>query len=98
MLLIPKYGYLAAAVITVITETFIFIYLFILARNIIKKKISYFNLIKCILSGLMMAAVLIIFHKLNIFALIIIGIIIYGGSLFTFKVLSKEYILSLIRH
>lgn len=97
LLLIPKYGYLAAATTTVVTELFILIYQALLAKKAINFLPQFHNFFKIILSGLIMAIILRLLIGLDIILLIIIGILIYLFLLYILKVITKDALTAVIR-
>lgn len=98
MLLIPRFGYLAAASTTVITELFILAYQGSIVYHLIPYRPKLANLGKSLLAGLIMAAILYLLRNLNVFILIILGSGIYVLLLFAFKALNKELIMSIVRN
>lgn len=92
LILIPRYGLLGAAFATILTE----LLLLILSYKLLKKifnNINIFKLIyKPIISGLLLSSIYFI-KQLNIFLLIVIGAIIYIGTLYLLKDIKKEDII-----
>ncbi len=92
LILIPKYSYIAASFNTLLTESIVAILLIITASKLgflYKKKVLN-NLIRIIISGLIMATFLILFKELNLFILIISSTIIYLVAIFITKAIDKE--------
>lgn len=95
LIFIPKYGYLAAASTTVVTELFILIYLGFLTFKFLPFGLNLKNLWKVLLSGILMGAILYFLNNLNIIVLVILGVGLYIFFLFIFKVIGKGEISAL---
>jgi O-antigen/teichoic acid export membrane protein len=97
IIFIPIYGYLAAAVITVITEVFILIY----QGSIVYKLLPYMPKItifaKSLVAGLIMGLVLYTLNNLNVFILILIGVLIYFLLLLLLRAVNVGIIKSLFK-
>ena len=96
LLLIPKFGYLAAASTTAITELFILVYLYLLAVKFLTFKLEFGNFLKVLPAGLIMAIMLYFLRDLNIILLVVIGAGIYFALLLLFKVISITQIKNLL--
>ncbi|MFA6421949.1 MAG: flippase [Candidatus Buchananbacteria bacterium] len=96
LIFIPLYSFWAAAILTVISELLITIpAYFILKKHLdISFKMNVF--LKSLLAALLMAAVLWLLLPLNIFALIIIGLIVYFVFLFMMRGVDKSLLKELI--
>ena len=92
LLLLPKYGYIAASFITVITELASFIFWFHIMNvngyDIPVHKISVKPVIASLIMGLFIALMNI--FGINLFIVILISIIIYFVVLFVLKTFSEE--------
>jgi O-antigen/teichoic acid export membrane protein len=96
LIFIPKYSYLGAAMTTVFTELLVTI----LILWLIYKTINYFpsfKILKPLLAGVIMGAVLFIFQSWNIFLLLGLGIVVYFIVLYLIKGVTKREILILIK-
>lgn len=102
--LIPYFGVRAAAFDNVLTECYVAVASYFLAKHYIKFTLSFKNTFKMALSAGVMAAVLFVLEPItyrmmqekNIAILIPLGAIIYIGMLFLTKTVTKE-MLSLLR-
>jgi len=88
---IPKYSYWAAAIITVIVESFILISSWLTIKKQTGIKINLDNSAKSFLASLIMAIVISL-TKLNLLANIAIAIIVYFFLLYLFGVMRKEIV------
>ncbi|PIR55335.1 hypothetical protein COU74_01560 [Candidatus Peregrinibacteria bacterium CG10_big_fil_rev_8_21_14_0_10_36_19] len=97
-LIIPAYGFRGAAFTSVLSEMFIFIATFLVARSFLKFNISIKNLAKIIFSGSLMGFAIYylqplsydFFQNWNVLILIPFGAAIYLGSLLATGTVSKE--------
>lgn len=97
LLLIPKFSYIGASIVTVITEFALLIFIFIVANGI-GYGISFGQLkdvVKVIIASLIMGYFISIFSGLTLFILLPIAIIIYVGVLFLIKTFDKDDLLLL---
>ncbi len=98
LILIPKYSYIGASIVNVSTDLLVLCIIMFITRGI---KVIYIpknlknNLFKIISSSLIMGVILYYLKELNLFLLIIVGIIIYIITLFLFKTFDKDEILML---
>ena len=97
LLLMPRYGYLAAASVTVITEVFILIYQSVIVYRLISYRIRVLSLVKSLVAGTIMGLVLVYFNYLNLFLLMAIGAVVYVLLLLLFKALDQNMIKTLFR-
>jgi O-antigen/teichoic acid export membrane protein len=89
LLLLPKYGLIAACFITVLTELTCFIFWFHI-MNVHGYKIPIFKiLLKPVLASLIMGLVIILLNA-NIILVIVISTIIYFGVLYILKTFSED--------
>ncbi len=104
LLLIPQFGVRGAAFSSVVTEFYVAVASYMIAKRYIKFTISFKSTYKTIFSTLVMALVIYalrdftygIMQNKNIFVLIPLGGVIYVGMLFLTKTITKEMI-ALIR-
>ncbi|MFA7277506.1 MAG: flippase [Candidatus Gracilibacteria bacterium] len=98
--LIPRFGVLAAAYGNVITEGYMAVASYLLAKHYLKFKLNFTNTLKIIVSALTMAGVIyairepLFTHLQNKSVLILVplGGVIYVGMLFLTKAISKDMI------
>jgi O-antigen/teichoic acid export membrane protein len=95
-LLIPRYSYNGAAVATVISEGVGMVLSLAVARAGYRFKLRFSFLPKAILAVAVMSLGLLLF-KLNLFAHIALGVVIYLTFLFVLKLVTKEELLSFVR-
>lgn len=89
LLLIPTYGYIGAAVVTVVTELSLFIFYFHLVSKYLCKIKLHEVLMKPVIASLVMA-LFIILVKTNLFVVIIIATLIYFAVLILLKSFSES--------
>ena len=95
LIFIPKYSYIGAGVITVLTDALVLSLLIFITRDfkiLVSKKI-HINILKILIASLIMGVILKYLSNLNVFILIILGTIIYSILLVLFKILDDEEIL-----
>ena len=95
LIVIPKYSYVGAGIITVLTDALVLGLLLISTKDMelsISKK-TRISLIKIVVASLVMGITLKYLLNLNIFILIIVGIIIYVILLLILKIFDKEEIM-----
>lgn len=91
-ILIPRYSYVGASIITVLTDTLVLALLIIATKNmelLIAKSLKI-NLLKIIVANIVLAILLEFFLNLNIFLIIIIGIIIYISTILILKIFDEK--------
>jgi len=92
LILIPKFSYVGASFVTVITEFTLFILIFIVAHNmgygISLKQLK--DVIKVISASLIMGIFIFLFSKSNLFLVVPLSIIIYLGILFIIKTFDED--------
>ncbi len=95
LIFIPKYSYIAAGIITVLTDILVLSLLIYTTRDleILVSKIIRINILKIIIASLIMGFILKYLSNLNLFILISIGIVIYVILLFLLRVIDNEEIL-----
>ncbi len=95
IIFIPKYSYMAAAYISVVTEFLVVaISLWVLARNNIYK-IDMSKIYSIFFAGIIMFCVY-YFSPLNLYLDVVLAVIIYFSALFLSKAISKEEIKQLL--
>jgi len=92
LIFIPKYGMYGAAWMTVFSELYAGLLLFLTIRHYVKIKLQIKTFGKILLSSLIMGLVIYFLRELHVLILILIGILIYGIVLLTIKGISKETI------
>ncbi|MCD6110046.1 flippase [bacterium] len=98
LMFIPTYGFRGAAVATVASEALVFILVFTTAKRYLPFKISLDRSIKVLISVLLMgivvwllkAPILGSLSEYGALVLVLIGAIVYGGSLFATKAITKD--------
>ncbi len=91
-LLIPRFGYLGAGIATLVSiALFVSIQYWFVSRTLFKIHYSQVGA-KVLLAGIGMTAFMIVFSKMNMFILSLLGFVIYGGLLFLMKSFSEEEI------
>lgn len=96
LILIPRWSYLAASVTTVITEVFILWFWARLTYRYLQFFPALKNLLKIIVAGALMAFVLLFLRGLHVLLAVGLGALIYFALLYSFRVINKDLILSLI--
>lgn len=104
LIFVPIYGFRGAAVTSVLSELIILIATFVAARRCLEFKLNFINLGKIIFSALVMGAAVYFLQPItykymenwNVFALILIGIMVYTIMLFATRTINKD-ILNLLR-
>jgi O-antigen/teichoic acid export membrane protein len=92
IILIPKFSYVAASAITVLSELMVITLILKSVTNIgygpSKVQVSYF--LKSVIASIVMVLTLIILYSLNLFLLILISTVIYFFVLFLIKGFDKD--------
>lgn len=96
LIFIPKFSYLAAAYISVITELLVVIISFYITITKLRYRPRVDKLPGLLLAGLGMTIVLAVFHGQHFVIAGVVGMIIYGALLWMFSVITTSEILSLI--
>jgi O-antigen/teichoic acid export membrane protein len=79
-ILIPKYSLYGAAVATLITEVFVLFFMYYKFSKVVK--ITFFSkLLKPLIASLIMYIVLYFFQGINVFVLVLVGMIVYFTAL-----------------
>jgi len=89
-ILIPRYSYLAAALVNCFTNTIMLIWWYRLTKKYLHFNLNYFIVVKSFGAALVMSAVLLMFKNANIVILIILGAASYIVALYLFKGISKD--------
>lgn len=97
LILIPRYSYVAAASVTVVTEMIILIYSWIILKKIVPAHLEFLTPAKAFLAAILMSIVLYTMRNLNIFFLFGLGTFLYISLLYIFRAFSKETLLALFR-
>jgi O-antigen/teichoic acid export membrane protein len=96
LILIPKYSYTGAAVVSSLTEMLVAVLCAILVFRELKYRPSLQKLTEIFLGGVAMAAILYLGRGMNFFILAPLSTLIYFFILWTFKVVTAEEIASII--
>lgn len=96
LIFIPIYGMWGAAWMTVFSELYAGIMLWIVIRHQSGQKLKLITFGKITIASLAMGAMLILFNTLNIFLLIFIAIVTYAVVLLFIKGIKKETIMEII--
>lgn len=92
LIFIPKYGMHGAAWMTVFSELYAGILLWLTIRHYTKEKLRLKTFGKIIFSCLLMSAALLFFYQLHVLLLVIIATAVYGASILLTRAVSKETI------
>ena len=93
LVLIPLYSFIGASIATVLTEIVVVGSIVGLSYKVgygIPVKENLIIILKVIISGIVMGIVLWYFYNLSLFILILIGVLVYIGSLFVTRVFDSE--------
>ncbi|MBU0661353.1 flippase [Patescibacteria group bacterium] len=94
---IPRYGMQGAAWMTVFSECYTAIFLFLVIQKHSKVKLSFQTLQHICLSTIAMAGVIYFVQNLHIFFILPIAAIVYIAFLYFTRVLTKEFILDIVK-
>jgi len=78
---IPKYSYYGAAGTTVLTELVVTVLMLFVLYRALRTFVSFGSLVKYVFAGLVMAGLLYFLAGWNLFALIILAVLVYFGTL-----------------
>lgn len=95
LIIIPKYSYVGAGIVTVLTDLIVLILLFVAVKDL-KLSISKntkISLVKIITASLIMGIILKYFLNVNIFLSILIGAIIYLSVLLILRIFDNDEII-----
>ena len=93
---IPRYSYFGAAATTVVTELLVTVLMILVVYRSIKFIPSFAILFKVSFASFLMASALHYFSYLNIFYLLILGIVVYSLTIYFIGGVSKEEIKKLV--
>ncbi|MBD3311346.1 MAG: oligosaccharide flippase family protein [Candidatus Magasanikbacteria bacterium] len=96
LIFIPLYGMYGAAWMTVFSELYAALFLYVTVRRYIKQKIQLKTLAKIILSSLCMAFAICQLINLNVILLTVIGMVVYGAVMFVIGGISKKTLMEII--
>jgi len=82
LVFIPKYGALGAAWMTVFSEFYTGLWLFIIVRRYTQEKLAYQTFFKIIISGILMSAVLYFLPNINVIFSAVLGALVYCLAIF----------------
>lgn len=85
LLFIPQWSYLAAALATIITETFVALYSWQLARQFVPIELSFARISKALLAALLMTVIIWPLRERSLAYPIIVGAAVYAGTLLILK-------------
>lgn len=88
LLLIPRYGLLAASVVTVATEIVGTVMFYRLFRREFGPGLGSASLLKMVISTMVMGAAIFLLQEINIFIQVLIGLVIYIFTVWILKVLT----------
>jgi len=94
---IPLYSYWAAAIITLISELIIFASAYLIVARTAKIKLKWRVVYLSFLASCFMALIIYLFHGLNLFLLIILGILVYAVVVYLIGGVDKKLIHSLLK-
>lgn len=97
LLFIPLYGYVAAAILTVVTEAIITFSAYYLIRREAQVQINPGVFLKALTASVLMCLALYPFLNQNILTLVIIGALIYFTCLYLLKGYDKKEVLSMLK-
>jgi len=97
LILIPKFSYLATAIITVLTELIILIYTYILVKKLAQINLKLSVFLKCSFAGFLVLVVTYLGKEANFYIMILVSATIYLLTLIGLKVISRETVKGLIR-
>ena len=103
IIFIPKYGFAAAAVTSVLSELFILILTYIAAKKYLQFSVNWLSLFKIVISALVMGLVVKFLQgatygymqNWNVLLLVPLGMIVYTAMLFVTKTVDKKMLLLL---
>jgi len=96
LIFIPMYGMYGAAWMTVFSELYAGLLLWATIKHYSQEKLELKTFSKIILASIVMGSILILLPNLNIFMLIILGIITYGIMIILTQAISRETIREII--
>ena len=98
IIFIPRYGFAAAAVTSVLSEMFILVLTYLTAKKYLQFSINWLSLFKIGISAAVMGGIIILLQPLtyayienwNVLLLVPLGMIIYAAMLFITKTVDKK--------
>lgn len=90
LIFIPKYGMYGAAWMTVFSELYAGILLWLVIRHYSQEKIQLKTFSKILFSGAIMAIAILSFYKLHVIILAVIAVVIYAALIIATRAISKE--------
>ncbi len=90
LILIPIYTYWAAAYLTIMTEVIIMLAAFYILKKHIQMQLNYQIVYKSLIASLIMAGFIYLAINLNLFILVILGMLVYFSCLYAVKGISKQ--------
>ena len=96
LIFIPKFGMYGAAWMTVFSELYAGLLLWATIKHYSKEKLQLKTFAKIILASVVMGIVLLLLINLNVFILVILGMLIYGATIILTKGISRETIKEII--
>ncbi len=94
---IPIYSYWAAAIITLTSELIIFVSAYLIVMRTAKIKLKWRIFYLSFLASCSMSLIIYLFHGLNLFLLIILGILVYSIIIYLIGGVDKKLIHSLLK-
>ncbi|MEK7580308.1 MAG: flippase [Patescibacteria group bacterium] len=94
---IPRYSYWAAAVITLISELSIFIASYLIVVRVVKIKLNWRVFYLSLIASLFMILIIYLLSGLNLFFLIILGILVYVSGIYFLGAINKKVIYDLLK-
>ena len=105
LVLIPYLGYIGAAITSVLTESVVWFIQLYYARDIMKELTILPHMIKVALATVVMSGILVVVKSwihfspmLNVLILAVIGMLVYGIIVVSFKIIKIEEIKKLLQH
>lgn len=95
--LIPRYGAIAGALITILSEAIIAVAAGIIVVRETKTKIVFYTTGKAFVAALLMTAVISVFPNWNVLLRIALGAVVYGAFLLLFRAIKKDEISLLVK-
>lgn len=95
LILIPSYSYVGSAIATIIAEGFLFVSYFCLTFHYLDNISVYDVVLKPLIACVIMGVIVYLFHSMNLFVLIFLGIILYIGMILILKGIPREDIVTL---
>lgn len=97
LIFIPMFGMYGAAWMTIFSELYTGILLFIFVTKFAQTKLQGITFAKIVFSALVMGAVLLLLQSLNVILLVLIGIAVYALFAYGLGVVSKETLKEIVR-